>query len=173
MTTTDTGTTAPADGLAGFLKDNGVLLLGPLLWLVSTTVYLAVHGASGWETQALRNGLIYGVGVGGLVAAIGHTFFADQVATSIGWPTRSGFQFEVAMANLGLGVIGNWCAFTHSRGFWLATILMTTVYLVGAAGGHLHEMIAKKNFAVNNAGFIFYWDVVLPALLIGLYVATS
>jgi uncharacterized protein DUF6790 len=173
MTTTHVDTAAPAGGLAGFLKDNGVLLLGPILWLVSTAVFLGVHGRSGWETQALRNGLIYGVGVGGLVAAIGHTFFADQVATSIGWPTKTGFQFEVAMTNLGLGVIGNWCAFTNSRGFWLATIVMATVFLVGAASGHLREMITKKNFAVNNAGFVFYWDLVMPAALIALYVATA
>jgi uncharacterized protein DUF6790 len=173
MTTTDVRAAAPEGGLTGFLKDNGVLLLGPLLWLVSTVVYVVAHGASGWEVQALRNGLIYGAGVGGLVAAIGHTIFADQVAASIGWPTRTGFQFEVAMANLGIGVIGNWCAFTNDRGFWLATIVMTTAFLVGAAAGHVREMITKKNFAVNNAGFIFYWDLVLPAVLIALYVATA
>jgi hypothetical protein len=166
-------TSATSAGLAGFLHDNGVLLLGPALWLVSTVVYVAVHGSGGWEHQALRNGLVYGVGVGGLVAAIGHTVFADQVAVSIGWPTGSGFQFEVAMANLGLGFIGNWCAFTHSRGFWLATIVMTTVYLVGAAVGHVRDMVVAKNHAVNNAGFIFYWDLILPALLIALYVATA
>ncbi len=175
-TGTTNGTTAPGTagggGVTGFLRDAGVLLVGPVLWLVSTVVFVLVHGAHGWEHQALRNGLMYGVGVGGLVAAIGHTVFADQVAESIGWPTHSGFQFEVAMANLGLGVLGMWCEFTHSRSFWLATIVMTTVYLVGAAAGHVRDMVVEHNFSVNNAGFIFYWDWMMPAALIALYAAT-
>jgi hypothetical protein len=166
---------APAGGtggVAGFLRDAGVLLIGPVLWLVSTIVFVAAHGAHGWEHQALRNGLMYGVGVGGVVGAIGHTIFADQVAESIGWPKHSGFQFEVAMSNLGLGILGMWCEFTDSRGFWLATIVMTTAFLVGAAAGHLREMVVERNFSVNNAGFIFYWDWIMPAALIALYVAT-
>lgn len=173
MTAADTASPVQEHGLGPFLRDNGALLLGPLLWLISTLVYVAANGTAGWEGQALRNGLIYGVGVGGLVAFIGHTFFADRVALSIGWPVKSGFQFEVAMANLGVGVLGTWCQFTDNRGFWLATIVMTTTFLVGAAVGHLRQMIVDHNFAVNNAGFIFYWDFIMPAILIALYAATA
>ena len=161
-------------GFGGFLRDNGVLLVGPALWLISTVVFLIARGTATSETQALRNGLVYGVGVGGLLAAIGHTVFADQVAVSIGWPTGTGFQFEVAMANLGVGVLGVWCGFTNERSFWLATIVVTAIYLVGAAlGGHLRDMMTNENFAVNNAGFILYWDVLMPVVLITLYAATS
>jgi hypothetical protein len=38
--------------------------------------------------------------------------------------------------------------------------------VLGAAGVHIHEMVAERNFAPGNAGVIFYTDVLVP--LIGL-----
>ena len=35
-----------------------------------------------------------------------HTFFADEVAASIGWAAGSPFQLEVGFANLAIGVLG-------------------------------------------------------------------
>ena len=37
---------------------------------------------------------------------MGHTFAADEVAESIGWPTGNPFQTEVAVANLAIGTLG-------------------------------------------------------------------
>jgi hypothetical protein len=34
-------------------------------------------------------------------------------------------------------------------------------------------MIREHNFAPGNAGFIFWYDILAPALLISLYVATG
>lgn len=43
---------------------------------------------------------------------------------------------------------------------------------VGAAVGHVRQMVTERNFAPGNAGFIFYYDVLAPLLVIALYVAT-
>ncbi len=50
--------------------------------------------------------LVINTGLGGLYAFMGHTFAANEVAESIGWPTGNPFQTEVAVANLAIGTLG-------------------------------------------------------------------
>ena len=57
-------------------------------------------------SRHLLNGLVYLIGVAGIIGATGHLFKADDVARSIGWPTGSPFQWEVGVADLGWGVLG-------------------------------------------------------------------
>jgi hypothetical protein len=38
------------------------------------------------------------------------------------------------------------------------------LFLLGAAGGHIYQMISAGNFAPGNAGIIFYTDILIPAL---------
>jgi len=33
---------------------------------------------------------------------------------------------------------------------------------LGAAVGHIHQMIAERNFAPGNAGTFFYMDIIIP-----------
>ena len=40
--------------------------------------------------------------------------------------------------------------------------------MLGAAGGHVYQMIAAHNFAPGNAGVIFYTDILIPAVGFGL-----
>jgi uncharacterized protein (DUF58 family) len=47
--------------------------------------------------------LVIAVGFGSLYAFMEHAFVADDIARSIGWPTGSLFQFEVALHNLAVG----------------------------------------------------------------------
>lgn len=159
---------ASGKSLSARLQDNLPLLIGPLLMLIGDLVWLLVHGSSGLAHQALRNALTYAVGVGGLIAAFGHTVLRDQVAESIGWPAGSPFQLEVGFANLSIGVAGILSAWFSGR-FWLATIVVVSVFLVSDAGGHVVDMARSNNFAPGNAGFIFWWDLALPGLLWLLY----
>jgi hypothetical protein len=119
----------------------------------------------------LRWLLVIGVGVWGLVCVLVHTVFADETARQIGWPTGNPFQFEVAMTSLALGVLGLLCFFIASRGFWTATVISLSVFYLGAAVGHVHEMVANGNFEPGNAGFPFFLDIALPLVLIGLLIA--
>jgi hypothetical protein len=114
--------------------------------------------------------LFFSVGVQGLWAGLWHALKGKEVAESIGWQT-SPFQFEIAMGNLGMGVAGvlaPWFGFQY----WLALSLVSGIFLWGAAYGHAREMIVKKNFAPNNAGPIFYTDILVP-LLVWIFLAVG
>lgn len=150
------------------LQDTLPLLVGPTLMVIADVVWLVVHGTP-LAHQALRNALVFGVGVGGLIAAMGHTIFRDQVAESIGWPAGNPFQLEVGFANLSLGVAGVMCAWYSGR-FWLAVIVVVSVFLLCDATGHVVAMARSHNFNPGNAGFPFWWDLILPTLLIVLYI---
>jgi len=100
------------------------------------------------------------VGVSFLVNFVFHGFFGEMAAAFIGW-ADSPFQFEVATASLGFSLVGFLAAF-RSFDLRLAAILGPSVFLLGAALGHIHEMIAAHNFAPGNAGVIFYMDIFVP-----------
>ncbi|MCJ7444683.1 MAG: hypothetical protein MUO26_09180 [Methanotrichaceae archaeon] len=114
--------------------------------------------------------IVYGIGVAGLTAFIGHTYLADQVAKGIGWPIGSPFQREVAFANLSYGILAFMCIRLRGN-FWLATIIGYSVFMLGAAVGHIYEMYVHGNYAVYNAGPTLFYDIFFPLLLIGLWIA--
>ena len=108
--------------------------------------------------------LVVFVGLTGIVGAIVHLFFAAQVAASIGWLPGSGFQSEVAMANLAFGILGFLCI-KFRKTFWLATVIGSCVFLLGAAGVHIHDIVVNHDMAQNNAGAVlFLGDIVFPIL---------
>lgn len=113
--------------------------------------------------------LAAGVGFSGVWSFMGHVFLADETAKSIGWAAGNPFQFEVAMANLSYGVLGFLCLRYHGK-FWWATVLAYTVFLWGAAYGHIYELIVNNNHEPGNAGFVLYADIITPLLLIALLI---
>jgi hypothetical protein len=137
-------------------------------FVIAQAVQLAQHGTTGFHRAALLNGLVYLVGVAGIIGATGHLLKPDDVAQSIGWPPGSPFQWEVGVADLGWGVLGVLCPI-YGREFWLATIIVASIFLLGAAVGHVKQMVVAKNFAPGNAGSVFFADTVIPIFLIVLY----
>ena len=113
--------------------------------------------------------LVINIGLGGIWAFIGHTVFAGQVAESIGWPAGNPFQTEVAVANLAIGTLGILCCWIRGS-FWTATVIETSIWLLGAAVIHLVEIATASNYNPGNAGLIFYLDILSPLLLIVLLV---
>ena len=113
--------------------------------------------------------LVVGMGLSGLYSFMGHTFAADQVARGLGWPTGNPFQYEVAVANLTVGVLGILCYWVRG-GFWTATVISTSVWLGGDAVVHVVEIVTAGNHSPGNAGIVLYLDVLTPALLIGLWI---
>ena len=106
----------------------------------------------------------FAVGLSGIWGFIFHAFFPDMAATFIGWQ-NSPFQFEVAVANLGMGVVGIF-GLSPNKPYPISCLLFTTCFLWGAAFGHVVQMLKSSNFASGNAGLIFYNDLLLPVLLI-------
>jgi hypothetical protein len=104
--------------------------------------------------------LLFSIGFGFLYNFVMHTFFGAMSARFIGWED-SPFQAEVGFASLGFAVVG-FLAFRRSFDLRLAAVVGPALFLLGAAGGHLHQMIAVGNFAPGNAGVIFYTDILIP-----------
>lgn len=132
-----------------------------------------------WPIQRWRQGqncyavffrwlVLLPLGVGSLYGFIVHAFFPISTAALIGW-SNSPFQFEVAMANLGIGLIAV-IAFRASKGFRLATVIASACWLWGDALGHIYQMIAHQNFEIGNAGSWLWMDLVIPLALIFNYV---
>ena len=109
--------------------------------------------------------LVIFVGVGGLIGFLGHTFKAREIALKIGWQP-SPFQFEVAVANLAFGILGILCIWQR-RGFWTATGIGYSIFLLGCAYGHLREMILDGNFAPYNVGPVLWVnDLAVPLVIL-------
>jgi hypothetical protein len=104
------------------------------------------------------------VGLAGIWGFIFHAFFPEMSAKFIGW-ANSPFQFEVAVANLGMGLVGIF-GLRAKKSYRIAGTLLTTCFLWGAAYGHVVQMSKMHNFAPGNAGPIFYNDIIMPLLLI-------
>lgn len=100
------------------------------------------------------------VGVSYLYNFVFHVFFGEMAARFIGW-ADSPFQLEVGMASLGFAAIGFLAAF-GSFDLRLAAILGPAIFTLGAAAGHIYQMITSHNFASGNAGVIFWTDILLP-----------
>jgi hypothetical protein len=89
-----------------------------------------------------------------------HVFLGAMSARFIGW-ADSPFQFEVGTASLGFSVVGFIAAF-RSFELRLAAIVGPGIFTLGAAGGHIYQMVTAHNFAPGNAGLFFYMDILIP-----------
>ncbi len=101
--------------------------------------------------------------------AVAPNELGEPIAESIGWPPKTPWQWEVGLASLATGVLGV-IASGFGDEFTLATIIAFSVFYLGAAVGHVREMVIHRNFKAGNAGPIFFFDVLVPIYLIVLYV---
>lgn len=143
---------------------SGVVLVVGLAFGLAVAAKKGVRGPARLET-ILKYLVFFSAGLGGVWAGTGHVFFAREVAASIGWQP-SPFQFEVGLANYGFGLAGLFAPLA-GFGYLLALVVAQSVFLLGAAWGHIVQMRAG-DFAPNNAGIIFYTDILGPLLLLGL-----
>ncbi len=104
--------------------------------------------------------LLFSIGLSNIYNFVLHVFFGEMTAGFIGW-AQSPFQAEVGFASLGFGVVGL-LAFRGSYGLRLGAVVAPSLFLLGAAGGHIYQMVTRDNFAPGNAGAIFYTDILIP-----------
>jgi hypothetical protein len=155
-----------------------VSLVPILLWVAA----LLATGIAVWRApppilrdfvidRLLRYLFVFPLGLQGLWAFIGHVFFPTQSAASIGWAT-SPFQYEVGVANLGLGLASLYAAF---RGFEarLAVGIAAACFLLGAGIGHIRDILAMGNLAPGNAGPILFTDFLTPIAVLALLYASD
>ncbi len=106
--------------------------------------------------------LLFAIGISNLINFVFHVFFGDIAAKFIGWE-NSPFQAEVGFASLGVGIAGV-VAFKASLPFRFATLIPPSAFSLGAAGGHIYQMIAAHNFSPGNVGFVLPIDILLPII---------
>ncbi len=143
----------------------------PAFLFVAALLIAAFRRNQRWSTpeRFLSWILILPVGITGLWAAAFHLLSPSVAARLIGWQT-SPFQFEVGMADLAIGataVAAFWC----SLPFKAAAVWSASIFLLGDAVGHVHQMLAAGNFAPGNAGVPFFMDIICPVLSIILLAA--
>ena len=140
--------------------------------IISISVHLLVTKNKQRRESVIELITIYTIGLSGWFAMIsgflGHIVYADQVATSIGWPLNSGFQMELGFAAFGIGLIGFFGFW--KREFWVPYIITRSTFLFGAGLTHVFHIIKEQNYAPSNIGIVLYWDFIFPIILIGLYI---
>lgn len=104
--------------------------------------------------------VFFSIGMGNLYNFVMHVFFGEMSARFIGW-ADSPFQFEVGTASLGFAAVGLLAAF-RSYDLRLAAVLGPGIFTLGAAVGHVCQMVSAHNFAPGNAGIIFWTDIFIP-----------
>lgn len=104
--------------------------------------------------------VFFSIGIDSFYNFVMHVFFGEMSARFIGW-ADSPFQFEVGTASLGFAAVGLLAAF-RSYDLRLAAVLGPSIFTLGAAVGHLHQMVSAHNFAPGNAGIIFWTDIFIP-----------
>lgn len=105
---------------------------------------------------------LFSVGFSYLNNFVMHVFFADFTAQFIGW-ANSPFQLEVGFASLGMSMAG-FLAFKRNLAFRVATFIPPALFLWGAAGGHIYQIVTIHNETAGNAGAILWTDLALPVI---------
>jgi hypothetical protein len=104
--------------------------------------------------------VFFSIGIDNFYNFVMHVFFGKISAGFIGW-ADSPFQFEVGTASLGYAAVGLLASF-RSYDLRLAAVLGPSIFTLGAAAGHINQMITAHNFAPGNAGIIFWTDIFIP-----------
>jgi hypothetical protein len=106
--------------------------------------------------------LLFAIGINNLINFAFHVFFGDISAKFIGWE-NSPFQAEVGFASLGVGIAGV-IAFKASLPFRFAALIPPWAFSLGAAGGHIYQMIVAHNFSPGNVGLVLPIDILMPII---------
>lgn len=108
----------------------------------------------------LRWFMFFGIGVTYFYNFVCHVFFGQAIAKFIGW-AQSPFQAEVGWASLGYAVLG-FMSFRPNRALRVGTVAAVACFMLGAAVGHVYQIVTVHNLAPGNAGGMLWYDVLLP-----------
>src|SRR6266480_7888953 len=134
-------------------------LIAAGIWLLNKTKPLGINTVA---EAFFSYYLLFTIGLNNLLNFVFHVFFGEMSAKFIGWD-NSPFQAEVGFASLGVGIAGV-IAFRASLPFRFATLIPPAVFSLGAAGGHIYQMIAAHNFSPGNVGLVLPSDILIPVI---------
>lgn len=135
-------------------------VLGLLTAAVAIARHPAPRGAAVVGERLLAHYVLFPIGCSFLVNFIYHVFFGAMSARFIGW-ADSPFQTELGFASLGFAAVG-FLAWRGGYGMRAAAVVGPAIFLLGAAGSHVYQMVAYGNHARGNSGLLLAGDVVIP-----------
>lgn len=106
------------------------------------------------------NYILYVIGICNLINFVFHVFLGDTAAEFIGW-AQSPFQAEVGFASLGMGIAGI-IAYKASLPFRFAAVIPPSIFCLGAAVGHIKQVIVADNFSSGNVGILLPSVIIIP-----------
>ena len=163
-----------ASGSAVFIDFFTIVIYAAILVGAGLHIALDKHQDARTPRRIVELFLLYffviGVGFQGVYAFVGHTLFANETAKQIGWPAGNPFQFEVAIADLTIGVLGILCIWIREN-FWYATGIANAVWVFGVSYGHVYQAVVNGNYSPDNLGLLFFSTLLLAIILLGLLVA--
>ena len=138
------------------------LIIGLIAGLISLLSKPGPRSTSTVAEAFLSYYMLFPIGISNLINFVFHVFFGDTAAKFIGWD-NSPFQAEVGFASLGIGIAGV-IAFKASLPFRFATLIPPAVFSLGAAWGHIYQMITAHNFSPGNVGLVLPSDILIPVV---------
>lgn len=141
-------------------------LIGPLLFVGATIFQFSGGAGEAWGPTLVQNAVIYMIGWAGIGAAISHMFFGRKISRTIGFGANA-YEFEVGAASLGTGIAALLAA-SFGPEYWLAVILVSSIFRIVCGFGHIRSMVSERNFAINNT-LILFVNFVVPAFLLFAY----
>ena len=107
------------------------------------------------------------MGVGGLIVFLSYMIAPDFMAGVLDFPVSVAFEHEVGVANLGFALAAV-LSVRRSADARVVTAAGYMVFLYGATIGHLYETVVHGNLAPGNTGGILAYNLVIPAVGLGL-----
>ncbi|GBD89835.1 hypothetical protein BMS3Abin04_00548 [bacterium BMS3Abin04] len=135
-------------------------------WIIGFGVYY-FNPQFGFINSLLISHLVFTVGFFGLFNFVGHVILRKKIAEKIGW-VSNGFQIELGLTSLGIGISGILC-YWFRDGFWIATVIPFSSFLIGAGILHIFEIVKNKNYNSGNT-WIILPDFLMPFTLIVLLI---
>jgi hypothetical protein len=141
-----------------------LFVVGIIVALVRVLAHRGPRTAEFVSVTFLNSFVIWAIGAGQTVNFVMHSVFGDYAAKSIGW-AQSPFQLELALSSLGFGV----AAFILGRRKApfvgkLALVIAVAITGLGAAGGHVYQMVVNHDYAVNNTGLLLASDIAINCI---------
>lgn len=156
-----------------FMILNMVLLIG--LFLLSLAVPLLQilldkdhKNCSSIHEILLKYSLFFNIGCLFMLGFAGHIIYSSEIASSLSW-NWSPFQYELSFSELALAILGLIsCLFNHH--FWLATIICSVIWLLGASGVHIYYDLFYGSDVIAQGAFVVYWNIFISLWIVGLYI---
>lgn len=139
-------------------------VVGLLVGVIQVAVQRSRHTYEAASGTMLNAYLLYAIGCASALNFVMHSVFGDYAAKTIGW-AQSPFQLELAFSSLGVAVMA---FILHGRATQfrakLALAIANGIFVYGAAGGHIYQMIANHDFAADNTGLLLAMDILIPTV---------